>query len=143
MTRPRAGKWWRRWIRDDRGSATGWAIGIFLIALLGSALLVDGGRAMTVQVDTIDAAQEAARAGADQIDLLVLRTTGVIQLDPTAAATAAQAFLATIGATGTATATTTVVTVTVTRTRPTLLLNQIGINSMTLAWTATAQPITT
>jgi hypothetical protein len=30
----------------------------------------------------------------------------------------------------------------VTRTRPTLLLNQIGINSMTLAWTATAQPIT-
>jgi hypothetical protein len=136
---------WARWRRlhDDNGSATGWAIGIFLLAILGASLVVDGGRAMTLKVDLIDAAQEAARAGANQIDLLALRADGTVQLDPTAAQAAAQEFLATIGQTGTATATTGQVTVTVTRTQRTLLLNQIGITSSTLSWTATAQPVVT
>lgn len=128
---------------DDRGSATGWAIGMMLVTMLLIFLVVDGGRAMTAKVSAVDAAQQAARAGADQLDLFALRTTGAVRLDPFAAQAAAERFLTMIGARGTASATTEAVTVTVTRTDPTLLLNQVGVNSITLAATAVARPVTT
>ncbi|HEX8629216.1 MAG TPA: pilus assembly protein TadG-related protein [Catenuloplanes sp.] len=143
-------RWWlSRWrrlrehARDDRGSATGWAIGMMLVTMLLIFLVVDGGRAMTAKVAAVDAAQQAARAGADQLDLLALRTTGAVRLDPAAAQAAAEAFLANIGASGTASATAESVTVTVTRTDPTLLLNQVGVPRITLSATAIAQPVTT
>ncbi|BCB74485.1 hypothetical protein GCM10022251_74070 [Phytohabitans flavus] len=128
--------------RSDRGSATAWAIGIVLIVGLLSGAVLDGGNAMAARVAALDIAQQAARAGANQLDLATLRDNGLVRLDPAAAQHAAQQFLNQAGANGTATATTTQITVTVTRDQPTLLLQAIGIESISMKATATAVPAT-
>jgi Flp pilus assembly protein TadG len=130
----------RRRGRDD-GSATGWALLTVAALLLLAAAILDGGTAMAARVHAVDLAQQAARAGANQLDLTQLRTTGQLRLDPAAARTAARAFLRRASTGGTVTATTAQVTVTVTRTQPTLLLPAIGIRTITVAATATATPV--
>ncbi|MEJ3741746.1 pilus assembly protein TadG-related protein [Actinomycetes bacterium KLBMP 9797] len=129
-------------VRSDRGSATAWAIGIVLVVALLSGAVLDGGNAMAARVAALDTAQQAARAGANQLDLAALRDNGLVRLDPAAAQNAAQQFLNQAGAHGTATATTTQVTVTVTRAQPTLLLQAIGVGSISMKATATAVPAT-
>jgi len=129
--------------RGDRGSASGWAIGTMMVGLLLAALLFDGAAAMTAKASALQVAQQAARAGADQIDLAALRNTGQLQLDPAAAQAAALAWLEQAGATGTATATTEQVAVTVTVTQPTVLLGAVGITTFTLSATATAEALQT
>lgn len=128
-------------IGDDRGSATGWALGTMFVGLLLAGLLFDGGAAMTTKASALSVAQQAARAGADQLDLTVLRTTGQLQLDPPAAEQAAAAWLAQAGESGTVTATTAQVTVTVTTTGSTVLLAIVGITDYELSATATAEAI--
>ena len=113
-----------------------------LVGLLLVALVFDGANAMTARVDALDIAQQAARAGADQIDLATLRTTGEIRLDPAAAEAAAHQFLAQAGVTGSATATADQVTVTVTLTEAAVLLAAIGINTYTVRAQGTAEPAT-
>ncbi|MGW3618577.1 pilus assembly protein TadG-related protein [Micromonospora arida] len=132
----------RRQLREDRGSGTGWAAGMFLVGMLAAALIIDGGAAMTMRVDARHVAQQAARAGADRIDLLLLRTTGTVQLDPVLAEAAAAEYLAQVGATGTVSVTTTLVTVTVTKTGPTPLLAAVGITTVTVSTTERAEPVT-
>ncbi|CCH17758.1 pilus assembly protein TadG-related protein [Micromonospora lupini] len=141
MSRPRL-EAVRRQLREDRGSGTGWAAGMFLIGMLAAALIIDGGAAMTMRVDARHVAQQAARAGADRIDLLLLRTAGTVQLDPVLAEAAATEYLAQVGATGTVSATTTLVTVTVTKTGSTPLLAAIGITTVTVSTTERAEPVT-
>jgi hypothetical protein len=123
----------------DRGSATGWAIGVMLIGLLLAALVFDGAAAMTSRAQALDIAQQAARAGADQIDLVTLRTTGAVQLNPPAAEAAARDWLAQAGVAGTVTATTDQVTVTVTTTETAVLLAAVGVSTYTLTATGTAE----
>jgi len=101
---------------------------IGLMAVVGLAL--DPGEAFAAKIRAIGEADEAARAGAQQIDLTVYRTTGAIQLDPAAAEQAAQQYLTTEGVSGTATATTTEVTVTITTVYRTQLWQLIGVDSI-------------
>jgi Flp pilus assembly protein TadG len=129
-------------LRHDRGSATGWAIGIVLVVALLAGAVLDGGNAMAARVQALDIAQQAARAGANQLDLAALRNHGQVRLNPNAARDAAQAFLAQAGVTGTATATATQVSVTVTRAQPTLLLQAVGIGVISVTATASAVPAT-
>src|SRR6266508_9781 len=131
-----------RRLRSDRGTATAWAILIVAVVALLSGAVLDGGNAMAARVQALDIAQQAARAGANQLDLAALRTSGLVRFDPVAAETAAQQFLAEAGATGTVTATATEVTVTVTRAQPTLLLQAVGVGEITVAATAHAVPAT-
>ena len=133
---------WIDWARRDEGSATGWAIGVMLVGLLLVALVFDGANAITARVHALDVAQQAARAGADQIDLATLRTTGEFRLDPVAAEAAAHQFLVQAGVTGSATATADQVTVTVTLTEAAVLLAAIGINTYTVSAQRTAEPAT-
>jgi hypothetical protein len=133
---------WASRLRSDRGSATAWAIGIVAVVALLSGAVLDGGNAMAARVQALDIAQQAARAGANQLDLGALRNQGVVRLDPGAAQAAADAFLRQAGANGTATATTAQVTVTVTRSQPTLVLQAIGVDSIGMTATATAIPQT-
>jgi hypothetical protein len=109
---------------------------IALIALAG--MVFDGGMAMAGRVKALDEAQEAARTGAQQIDLAVFRATGQATLDPTKASTAAETYLAATGDTGTVTVNGEAVTVTVTHTQHTQILALIGIESFTENATATA-----
>ncbi len=131
-----------RRLRSDRGTATAWAILIVAVVALLSGAVLDGGNAMAARVQALDIAQQAARAGANQLDLAALRESGTVRLDPTAAQTAAVQFLTQARATGTVTATTAQVTVTVTHSQPTLLLPAVGVNAITVAATAHAVPAT-
>lgn len=139
-----AGHTWRRLrrrIHGDRGSASGWALGTMLVGLLLAGLIFDGGAAMTTKASALSVAQQAARAGADQLDLATLRTTGEVQLDPAAAEQAAATWLAQAGVAGSVSATTEQVTVTVTTTGSAVLLSIVGITSYELSATATAEAI--
>lgn len=127
----------------DRGSATGWAIGTMAVGLLLAGLLFDGGQAMTAKADAWSTAQQAARRGADQLDLATLRGSGQVRLDPAAAEDAAAGWLAQAGVTGSVDATVEQVTVTVTVTEQPVLLSAVGVDEYTLSATATAEAIQT
>ena len=100
--------------RDERGSVS------ILIAVLGLALLmatglaVDGGRKLGALSEARDIADNAARAGAQEVDVDAYRATGVPSINPAAAMQRANAYLATTGHTGSVVVTGTTVTVTVT-----------------------------
>jgi hypothetical protein len=133
---------WRRLRRDDRGQVTPWSIFATLLIIILAGLVFDQGMAMSDKVRLFDIAQGAARAGARQVDLATYRSTGVVQLDPDAAATAARTFIAQAGISGTATASPATVTVTVHTTRRTQLLHLAGVTSIPVSATATATPAT-
>lgn len=133
---------WTSRLRTDRGSGAVWALGVVAVVALLAGLVLDGGNAMAARVAALDIAQQAARAGANQLDLFALRQQGLVRLDPAAAQATATAFLNQSGATGTATATTTEVVVTVTRSQPTTLLKAIGVTAIGMTATATAVPQT-
>jgi hypothetical protein len=112
---------------------------IMVVALFVLAGLVfDGGRALAARVTALDDAQEAARAGAQQIDLATFRATGAAILNTAAAVTAAENYLAANGETGNATVNGDTVTVTATCIQSTEILSMIGIGSFTESATATA-----
>jgi len=132
----------RRATAGDRGSATAFGLFLIVVVLVLAGVMVEAGNAMSARGHATDIAQQAARAGADELDLAALRTTGVVRIDPAAARTAATAFLAQVGERGTVTVTTTEVAVTVTVTRPGILVPLLGIETITVEATATAVPIT-
>ena len=133
----------RRLGDEEAGMVTAFVV-IFTLALLVMAgLVLDGGLALAAKVQAIDAAQAAARAGAQAIDIPTYRATGQITLDPGQAVADAQAFLAAAGERGTVTVTVAgeTVDVTVTITQPTQILSVVGVDQLTVtgAGSATAQ----
>lgn len=109
-----------------------------ILALAG--LTLDGGQALAATVKAHGQAEAAARAGAQAIDLAVYRNSDQLRLVPGRAVTAARRYLATVGASGTVTASGDTVTVTVTGSHATQLLGVVGISSLPIHATATAQP---
>ncbi len=113
-----------------------------VVALLGLAgLAFDGGEALNTKSQAISTAAEAARAGAQALDLAAYRADGTRRLDPAQARSRALAFLAGAGFQGTAGATTALVTVTVTTTYHPQLLTLVGVGPLTITGTASASPI--
>jgi Flp pilus assembly protein TadG len=132
-------------LRGDQGAATAWAILMVAVVGLLCGAVLDGGNAMAAKVAALDIAQQAARAGANALDLNALREAGLIRLDPAAADAAARRFLDDSGvgpADSAVAATPAEVTVTVTRTEPTLLLHAVGVPALTATATAHAAPAT-
>jgi uncharacterized protein YbjT (DUF2867 family) len=84
-------------------------IAIALVMVAGMAY--DGGGIISAQGQTRSNAAKAARAGAQEVDITSLRSTGKTVLDPARAKQSALAYLAQAGAAGT-------VTVTVTMNQP-------------------------
>jgi Flp pilus assembly protein TadG len=132
--------------RDDRGAATIFVVGLSVMLFVLAGLVVDGGLAINARAQAADYAEQAARAGAQEIDEDVLRGSGNVVLDAAAAADAAEAFLAESGFTGRPNADATVdvagdeVTVGVSRSYNTIMLSLIGINDFTVSADATARP---
>ena len=112
------------------------ALGLAL--LMATGLAVDGGRKLGGLSEARDVADNAARAGAQMVDPDAFKTSGVPTLDPAAAATRAQGFLATHGYDGTVTVTGTTVTVTVTISVPTTFLPGLMVVSATESASAVA-----
>ena len=118
--------------RGEEGTVTAFVV-IFSFALvLLAGLVIDGGLTLAVKVEAIDEAQAAARAGAQEIDVPLLRSTGQIALDPALATEAAESYLAGAGRTGTVWVTGDEVEVSVSVTQPMQVLGLVGIGSLTV-----------
>ena len=83
--------------RDERGTATAFILGFAIVLLACAGLVVDGGTAINERMKLADNTEQAARAGAQAIDLTALRQDNVVRLDPAAARAAADGYLAGIG----------------------------------------------
>jgi Flp pilus assembly protein TadG len=130
----------RRFARDEQGRVTAFVVIVSAACLLCAGLVLDGGMALAAKVRAIGQAQEAARAGAQQLDLATYRDTSSVTLQPAAAITAAQRYLASVGATGTATVAGNTVSVVVTAQQPTELLGMIGVREIPVAGQGHAEP---
>ncbi|MBO3102627.1 pilus assembly protein TadG-related protein [Cellulomonas fengjieae] len=70
-----------------------YVIGLIVMLMVVAGLVVDGGRAVNARAALSDDAEQAARAGANQLDLAALRGSGEVRIDPAAAESAAEDFL--------------------------------------------------
>lgn len=126
--------------RDDRGFVTAWTIfaasGIFLL-LLG--LVYDGGNVVNDRIAAHRAAEQAARAAADQITGL---RSGTESIDIPAATRAATQVLAASDWTGDIAINGLDVTVTVHGRTPTVFLGAIGMKAFTVEELGTATAVT-
>jgi hypothetical protein len=125
----------------DSGQVTAFVAIMTLALVLFAGLVLDAGLALSAKVQALDAAQAAARAGAQQLNLNVYRERNIAELDPPRAETAARGWLKSAGLDGTVSATTTTVTVTVNRDSHTQLLQLAGVTTLHVSATATATAI--
>lgn len=130
-------------MRSERGAVSVLVIGIAIALLVMAGLVVDGGNAINARQKISDDVEQAARAGADQIDVLALRESGVIVVLESQARTAAMSYLVGLGydpgRIGVAVAGNEV-TVSAENTINTQLLSFIGRNTFDVEGTATARP---
>lgn len=125
--------------RGERGQITA-MVAILAVALLAlGALVFDGGQILTARREANNLARQAARAGAQQLDIAQART-GTFTLDAAAAESAARTYLADQGVTPIAVRVLgDRVEVTVTLTQPTPLLSILGIDERDVTATASAR----
>ena len=97
----------------DRGSISIFIAVLAVSFLTVAGLAIDGGRKLGALSDARNLADNAARAGAEQVDADTYRSTGTALVDPIAATRAATAYLAATGHTGVVTVNAGTVTVTV------------------------------
>ena len=124
--------------RDEAGMVTAFVVIFTLALLLLAGLVIDGGLALAARVQAIDEAQAAARAGAQAINLPLLRSTGQIVLDPSEATADAERYLAATGHSGTVTVNGNEVTVAVSINHATQILGIAGIDQLTVSGTGSA-----
>lgn len=129
-----------RWPRGDGGQITAFVVVMMAALILLAGLVLDGGLTLAARERALDEAQEAARAGAQAINLAVYRQDGTLVLIPGLAAADARAYLASTATTGTASVTGNTVTVTVTIVQPMQILDAAGLRAITVHATATATP---
>ncbi|ACU72906.1 conserved hypothetical protein [Catenulispora acidiphila DSM 44928] len=118
---------------------TAFTVVIVIALMVFVGLAYDGGRALDGRVKALNEAQEAARAGAQALNLGALRAGGTAVLDPEAAVGAAKAYLAGTGDAGTVDVAGTTVTVSVTHVQATKFLGLVGVGSITAHVTASAR----
>lgn len=121
----------------DRGSISAFAAGLVIVFIACAALVVDGGRFVAARSNAADAAENAARAGAQEVRRL---REGILEVDPDRAAARAEAFLVESGFIGTASADTSRVTVTVTGSVAPVLLGAFGVGARAISVTRSATP---
>lgn len=86
--------------RGEVGQASAFIIGTMTAVIAALGLVWDAGGMLITRGTATTVAFEAARTGAQHLDLAVFRTTGERRLDPAAATAAAHDHLAAAGATG-------------------------------------------
>ena len=125
----------------DSGQVTAFVVVMAAALVLMIGLVLDGGLTLAARERALGEAQEAARAGAQAVNLAVYRQDGNLVLNPAQADANARAYLAGIGVTGTVTATAGQVTVTVTAVQDMQILSAAGLHSITIHATASAMPV--
>ncbi|GLZ15874.1 hypothetical protein Acsp04_61090 [Actinomadura sp. NBRC 104425] len=137
---PSRARLWDRSGPRDQGSLSVFAVIITLVVVTLFGAVVDFGQKLQARHDAYATAQEAARAGAGQVDLDRAYAQGRFVVDRAHALRAAQNYLRASGHTGSVT---TVgprsIQVRVTITKPALFLPLIGIPSVSASGVATAE----
>lgn len=133
-------RWRSRERRDERGAATVFVVGMSIVLLACSGLVVDGGGALNARMKLADEVEQAARAGAQQIDEVQLRKYGRVRLNQPVAEQRAEDYLRGLGhPNAVATATPTAITVTADDVVQPTLLSLIGVPPFDIHATATAE----
>ena len=130
--------------RDEGGTAPVFVVGFAVVLLVCAGLVIDGGSAINARMKLADDVEQAARAGAQQIDIDTLRGSNVVTLDGLAAEARARQYLNALGYTRVTVPPVTGDTITVHAedTTTTKLLSLIGVHDFDIAATATAQAVT-
>lgn len=123
----------------ERGSISAFMAVIAVALIMVTGLVYDGGQVLATQASASDLAANAARAGAQEIDLDALRASGTIRLHPERAAAAAEAFLTARDANGSASVEGATITVTVTA-HTTMRILPLPARTVRVSDTATATP---
>ena len=126
-------------VQDERGVVSTFLAVIALAMLMAAGLAIDGGRKINALLEASHLADNAARAGAQAVDLDTLRTSGDLRLLPEEAAVRVDQYLTSLGHTGEITVVGDTVTVTVSLTVDPVLL---PIGPITVTATETAAAIT-
>lgn len=129
----------------ERGSASIFVIGMSLVLLVCAGLVVDGGLAINARMRVADDAEQAARVGADSINVAQLRAGGDLEVDADLARQRAASYLRDRGyVTGQYRVDTegNAVVVQVQDTSETALLKLVNINDFVVNGRATAEPDT-
>ncbi len=85
----------------ESGVVTAFVVVLTMALLLVTGLVFDGGRTIVAKRHAINVAEQAARAGAQALDIASIRSGGPYRLDPRQARRYALAYLAASGETGT------------------------------------------
>ena len=110
-------------LRDEDGMVTAFVTILVVALLFVIGLVLDGGYLLAAQREAANVAAQAARAGAQELDVTAFRADSSKDvIDVRRAQAAAEAFLVRVGQEGTASATPDEVTVTVTIRRKMLIL---------------------
>ncbi|MFF4257937.1 pilus assembly protein TadG-related protein [Streptomyces sp. NPDC001663] len=131
----------RRLSYDDGGQMTAFVVVITTVTVMFAGLVLDGGLALAAKSRALGEAQEAARAGAQAIDVAAYRRDGTWVLAPGEASRRARTCLASTKDDGSVSATTTTVSVTVTARQPTQLLRLFGVDDLTVTAVGSARPV--
>ena len=126
-----------RAVNDERGAISTFLAVIAIALLMAAGLAIDGGRKVNALREASHLADNAARAGAQAVDLDTLRTTGDLRLLPDQATARVDQYLASIGHTAHVTVVEDSVTVTISLTVDPVLL-PTGPITVTATETATA-----
>lgn len=127
-------------MRADSGAITPYAIIFICVLMLFVGLSVDGGAKLRAGWEAVGVAEEAARAGAGQVDRSAAYRGGEFVIHRGAAVRAAHAYLSASGHRGTVSiAGPTSIRVSVTVTKPTWLLSMVGLSSVSMTATSTSE----
>jgi Flp pilus assembly protein TadG len=129
--------------REQSGTATAFVVGFAVVLLACAGLVIDGGTALNARMTLADDVEQAARAGAQEIDIVALRSNDVVQLDERSAEGRAYAYLGGLGYTTTsADALGDTITVAAQDTVAPKLLSLIGVPPFDISACASAQAVT-
>ena len=123
----------------DSGSVSGFVVVLSMTFVACAGLAFDGGRVIAARVKATDAAENAARAGAQQVTSL---RSGNPSIDRPSAVISANRFLESIGVMGTATADEKSVTVSTNIKVSMVLLGLFGVRDKSVSAVRSAQPFT-
>ena len=126
-------------LHGDSGSITAFVVMLAMTFVACAGLAVDGGRMVAAKVQLADEAENAARAGTQEITAL---RTGDPKVNPENAISAAQDFMNRHHIRGQVSATSIEVTVTTSRVVPMTLLGLFGVGGRLISAQRSARPVT-
>ena len=127
-----------RLYRGEHGSASSFAVIVVAVLMLVAGLCIEGGRVLNARATMADQAEQAARAGAQELALEGVRSGNAVALNES---TAARSYLAAVDASDGSSVDVNdqTVAVTVQRDVPTSLLHLVGVPSVHVEVTGEAR----